>query len=90
MLMGLTDAALVGEPMSTLLGEPVSTDIGRTGEPRSTDSGRRERVLARDGTALLGDALCGLADRDEAGGGGDVDEDEEAMLRSRSVWCVSW
>jgi len=54
MLMGLTDEALVGEPMST--------DMGRL-------RGGRERVLAREGTALLGDALCGLVDGDIVGDG---------------------
>ena len=54
MLMGLTDDALVGEPMST--------DMGRL-------RGGRERVLAREGMALLGEALCGLVDGDIVGDG---------------------
>lgn len=54
MLMGLTDEALVGEP--------ISTDMGRL-------RGGRERVLAREGTALLGEALCGLVDGDIDGDG---------------------
>jgi len=65
MLMGLTDEALVGEP--------ISTDMGRL-------RGGRESVLARDGTALLGDALCGLVD-------GDIDG--ESISRSLSAWPVS-
>ena len=61
MLMGLMDEALVGEPMST--------DMGRL-------RGGRESVLARDGTALLGEALFGLVDGDMCG---------EAISRSLSA-----
>lgn len=62
-LMGLTDEALVGEP--------ISTDMGRL-------RGGRERVLAREGTALLGEALCGLVD-------GDIEGDDMPRSLSGSV-----
>jgi len=62
-LMGLTDEALVGEP--------ISTDMGRL-------RGGRERVLAREGTALLGEALCGLVD-------GDIDGDDMPRSLSESI-----